>query len=1499
MGIKKHLFLSVFSMFFALFGGVGNAWADYLPECNNPIQIVDLDQEFGGANIDDADVSGFDIMVNLSNGRQIFAVAYCSDTDDGSGSTPSEDLGEHCWCGINRYNDGTHMFSPNITTWRYFQPLGSYSDCEAQCATECFYTVIRPDYENFGNQIGLCLEFEEQCSNMNLSHIIDYDGNFCGSTVTTSDLAYPDWSMELDGGQRINGTAFCSYADDGSGNTTPGILPGQHCWCGINEYIDDNGNTYQSSPATWWYNGDLSDIDSCESGCADNCLRDYEDPGNRCDIDTATGICYSASPSTYSVTYSCNGGSGSIAASGPYSPGTTVTTPASNSCTAPAGYGFKGWSCTGGVGNVSGSGAFTMPATDVTCSAQWNPNIYTITLRNYTNNSTHGYAYEKYGTGWYSNAAATIPLSTATVPTRSNYTFRGYYTARQSDLTSSGGGGTRHITNSGGLPSNTTFSGNTRLYAAWATNCNPGTGCNCTLTVNNNGTVTYTTSAQTGYTLTIGSGTYAPVCTAIDYTVSFARGNGGAGGTMSSQTGKHYGDTITLPANGFTAPSGYVFNGWSCDNGIGNKAVDATFSMPAANVTCTAQWMNTFPFTLTTTNLTASTRTFTFNISAAGTFYVNCGSDGTLSGTGVSGNTITKNDTTQYAYTCTYDTNGIKTIEFGGTATSYTTSNNIYSAISFTPSASKVASITGDLSAIFPYLGSTDGQYPRFIQTFEGCTHLTSIPYTLFASLSGSGEYMFVSTFSGCTGLTSIPSGLFDFNGTNVSGATDMFSSTFSGCTGLTGANAIPSGLFSHVTSSAEGMFSSTFSGCTGLTTLPSGLFDFNGTAVAGAHTMFSSTFSGCTGLTSIPSGLLGSFTSGGTSMFLSMFYGCSNLETLPNNLFSFTTNITGGDYMFASTFGNCVSLTTLPDNLFGFNNHTATGNDGMFERTFDGCTGLTTLPATLFSHITTSAAGLFNHTFYGCTGLTSIPSSLFNFNNSNNVIGQSSMFNSTFYGCTGITSLPDGLFARITTTADHMFHSTFENCTGLSGYIPTDFFAGLIANGSNYTTDMMTNVFYNTGSLRTTTTGCPTNMQQYITGYESYWNSHISCENISSFNITYYDSDCSTVLTGLTPTTYTVTENVSLPTASRIGYNCNGWNGCTNANIGGWAAWSAGILSENVGLYKNCTPRIYTITLKSYNGSSTHSTIYEKYDTGWYSNSTATTTISSASVPTRDGYTFRGFVSSQTADVTANTSAFTESTRITSSGGLPSNDTFSANTNLYAAWAQNCNPGTGCNCTLSVSEDGAVTYTTSAQTGYTLTSGSGTYAPVCTGNTINLTWDGGGTPAMCTYGGTFNVPTPTARTGYVFTGWKLRNCLQSLDASISSTATYYYSITNTCCINTACTSGYCSDANFSGLSTGDWKVFFNYGTVVGTSICSETSGTSGTVGTPSATSGSYCWCAATDYTSSDSPQQCSVNNPIWVSKGTVNDCANNCAYRCAGSVKSQSGFRTALFGQS
>ena len=75
-----------------------------------------------------------------------------------------------------------------------------------------------------------------------------------------------------------------------------------------------------------------------------------------------------------------------------------------------------------------------------------------------------------------------------------------------------------------------------------------------------------------------------------------------------------------------------------------------------------------YPFSITTINMTTGS-TFIFKVSGNGILNVDCGIDGVLSGTGVSGNTITKNTVGDYnynTYTCTYTSAGIKTIRFGG-----------------------------------------------------------------------------------------------------------------------------------------------------------------------------------------------------------------------------------------------------------------------------------------------------------------------------------------------------------------------------------------------------------------------------------------------------------------------------------------------------------------------------------------------------------------------------------------------------------------------------------------------------------------------------------------------------------------------------------------------------------------------------------------------------------------------------------------------------------------
>lgn len=76
------------------------------------------------------------------------------------------------------------------------------------------------------------------------------------------------------------------------------------------------------------------------------------------------------------------------------------------------------------------------------------------------------------------------------------------------------------------------------------------------------------------------------------YTVTYAAG-GATSGSVPVDASSPYasGATVTVLGNtGNLAKSGFNFNGWLGDNGVGAKTAGQTFSMPAANVTMTAQW---------------------------------------------------------------------------------------------------------------------------------------------------------------------------------------------------------------------------------------------------------------------------------------------------------------------------------------------------------------------------------------------------------------------------------------------------------------------------------------------------------------------------------------------------------------------------------------------------------------------------------------------------------------------------------------------------------------------------------------------------------------------------------------------------------------------------------------------------------------------------------------------------------------------------------------------
>ena len=378
-------------------------------------------------------------------------------------------------------------------------------------------------------------------------------------------------------------------------------------------------------------------------------------------------------------------------------------------------------------------------------------------------------------------------------------------------------------------------------------------------------------------------------------------------------------------------------------------------------------------FSMTTTNQSSSYWYVYFIISAKGTFYVDCGTNGTLSrysggSATVSGNTITKGNVDVTTFKCQYTSSGSKTIQIGGRATEYNTAGTTFSVYPVNITYyneylfTKLASLSGNLSTIFPYLGSGSGQRPRFFKTFYQCANLLSIPDTLFSGYTTGAESLFNYTFA-YSGLTSIPENL-----------------------------------FRNITTSAPYLFRGTLEGCTGLTSIPENLFNFGGNNVAGQEGMWQEIFAGCTGLTSIPANLFQRVTSGAKSLFYFAFNGCTGLTSIPENLFRNIT--TSAEYMFLQAFEGCTGLTSIPENLFNFGGNNVSGQQNMFQSTFAGCTGLTSIPANLFQRVTTGAGGVFGMTFSGCTNIRGyIPPSTF-----------------------------AGLIANSSPTANYMWQYTFKN---------------------------------------------------------------------------------------------------------------------------------------------------------------------------------------------------------------------------------------------------------------------------------------------------------------------------------------------------------------------------------------------------------------------------------------------------------------------------------------
>ncbi len=185
-----------------------------------------------------------------------------------------------------------------------------------------------------------------------------------------------------------------------------------------------------------------------------------------------------ATPNTYTITLNnqsaTTSGTSTIYekyATGYYSNSSATTSIKSITVPTKTGYTFGGYyTSTGGSGTqiITSTGSISIGntyfASSTTIYAYWISNVYTITLNNQSATSAGTTTiYEKYGVGYYSNSSATTSITSITVPTKTGYTFGGYYT-------STGGSGTQIITSTGSISaSNTKFTSNTTLYAKWVT----------------------------------------------------------------------------------------------------------------------------------------------------------------------------------------------------------------------------------------------------------------------------------------------------------------------------------------------------------------------------------------------------------------------------------------------------------------------------------------------------------------------------------------------------------------------------------------------------------------------------------------------------------------------------------------------------------------------------------------------------------------------------------------------------------------------------------------------------------------------------------------------------------------------------------------------------------------------------------------------------------------------------------------------------------------------
>ena len=439
-------------------------------------------------------------------------------------------------------------------------------------------------------------------------------------------------------------TATCIYGADctiaaNTWTADTADLGGHREFTGWNTTKTGNGTMYQ--PGATVKNlttaGETIDLYGIWGTCAE-CTGN----GVNCTVSAPVGVCtYATSCKTgyenlvngatanascgaivYPITYNLNGGTNASGAPTSYTIETATITLGTPTKT---GYTFDGWYT---------ESAFTNKVTQIakgstgnkTFYAKWTAKIIPVTLRSYDDTTTHQTVYLKYGTGWFSDAAATTAITTVAKPTRAGYTFRGYSMEKRADQTANLTGGAAtpvawQVSYDAKLPGNTSFIDATTLYAAWIRDCVQPSNGSCTMTIDatfNAGR--YTTKCNDNYTMASGNGTYNPVCSGNIYAITLnATQNGGTGGTSaiyqvygtqwtSDNTGATKITSVTMPTK-----ANNVFNGYYSAATGGTQYITNSGAISAGNKTFTADTTIYAQYSAASCNVTHGSATMTIS----------------------------------------------------------------------------------------------------------------------------------------------------------------------------------------------------------------------------------------------------------------------------------------------------------------------------------------------------------------------------------------------------------------------------------------------------------------------------------------------------------------------------------------------------------------------------------------------------------------------------------------------------------------------------------------------------------------------------------------------------------------------------------------------------------------------------------------------------------------------------------------------------------------------